>query len=173
MKAMQLAKLLLITAAALLLGAAKMPEFSHVGVGDKAPAFKVTTVAGDTIDTEQMAGKVVLVNFFATWCGPCKRKMPHLDKELYQGIKHDDFVMVSIGREHSTEEVAEFKKSHGYAMPFAADPARAVYSQYAEKMIPRTVVIGRDGMIKWHASGSSQKDLMKMKALIQQELESS
>ena len=168
-----LAKWVLVAVATLLLSAAKMPQFSYVGEGDKAPAFKVTTVAGDTINTEQLKGKVILVNFFATWCPPCKRKMPFLEQDVYQAIDHKDFVMVTIGREHSTQEVAEFKSSHGYTMPFAADPERAIYSQYAEKMIPRSVLIGRDGTIKLHSDGSSKADVVKIKKWVEKALNAS
>ena len=168
-----LTKLLLIPATALLLSAAKMPEFSYVGAGDKAPGFEVTTIAGDTVSTEQLKGKVILVNFFATWCGPCMRKMPIIDTDIYQAIRHDDFVMVNIGREHSVDEVASFKQDSGYQMPFAADPKRAIYSQYAAKMIPRSVIIGKDGVIKLHSTGSSKADVSKLKKVIQKELQSS
>ena len=149
------------------------PEFSYVGAGDKAPGFSVTTTDGTAVDSEALKGKVVLVNFFATWCPPCRAKLPVIDKTIFQKIDHQDFVVINLGREHDNGEVAEFKNDYGYAMPFAGDPDRAIYSQYAEKMIPRSVIIGRDGKIVVHQQGSSKQEVEYLKQVIQQQLDAS
>ncbi|MDM3871880.1 TlpA disulfide reductase family protein [Porticoccus sp. W117] len=164
-------QLLFVPLALVALSGAKLPdEYSRVGAGDSAPAFAVTTTDGAAIDTKALEGKVVLVNFFATWCPPCRAKLPLIDKTIYQQIDHKDLVVVNLGREHNSDEVAEFKADYGYAMPFAADPGRAIYSQYAEKMIPRSVVIGRDGNIVLHQQGSSPAEVEHLKQVIQQQL---
>ncbi|MGS2724711.1 TlpA family protein disulfide reductase [Porticoccus sp. GXU_MW_L64] len=169
----RLIQLLFIPLAIVALSGAKLPAFSYVGAGDKAPGFSVTTTEGVAVDTEALQGKVILVNFFATWCPPCKAKLPIIDKTIYQQIDHKDLVVINLGREHNTEEVAEFKADYDYAMPFAADPGRAIYGQYAEKMIPRSVVIGRDGMIVIHQQGSSPEAVEHLKQIIQQQLDAS
>ncbi|MCV6605255.1 MAG: TlpA family protein disulfide reductase [Porticoccaceae bacterium] len=171
-------QLLLVPLALVALSGAKVselkpelkPEYSYVGAGDQAPGFSVTTTDGAAVDTDALKGKVILVNFFATWCPPCKAKLPMIDKTIYQQIDHEDLVVVNLGREHDSDEVAEFKAEYGYTMPFAPDPGRAIYSQYAEKMIPRSVVIGRDGVIVLHAMGSSPEEVQHLKQVIQQQL---
>ncbi|MDM3871876.1 TlpA disulfide reductase family protein [Porticoccus sp. W117] len=156
-----------------LCGAKSTDKHSLVGVGDPAPAFSVTTTDGVGIDTEALKGKVILVNFFATWCPPCMVKLPQLEKNIYQQIDHEDLVMVNLGREHNSDEMAEFKEEHGYSMPFAADPDRAIYSQYADLMIPRSVIIGRDGSVVVHQLGVTSKEVEHLKQVIQQQLDAS
>src|SRR5438552_18915040 len=72
-------------------------------VGDAVPQFTVQTVDGQTLTPESLKGKVVLLNFFATWCGPCNAEMPHLQK-LYERFKDKPFVLMSVGREHNIDE---------------------------------------------------------------------
>ncbi|UTW44805.1 TlpA family protein disulfide reductase [bacterium SCSIO 12696] len=163
-------KLLLAPLALIALGGAKMPEHSYVGAGDMAPGFSVTTTEGKVVDTKALKGKVVLVNFFATWCPYCKVKLPLIDKTIYQQIDHDDFVVINLGREHDTAEMVEYKDEYNFAMPFAPDPGRAIYKQYAEQMIPRSVVIGRDGVIVLHQQDSTPEAVKNLKRVIQQQL---
>src|ERR1051325_6841084 len=71
-------------------------------IGQVAPAFKITTLDGKEFNIENQRGKVLLVNFFATWCGPCLAEMPRLEKEIWQKYqkKQDTFSFISVGREH-------------------------------------------------------------------------
>src|SRR5512140_760567 len=76
-------------------------------VGDISPVSSVRTIDGQDVDFRD---KVVVLNFFATWCGPCMMEMPHLEKELWQPLKGKGLVLISVGREHSVAEVDKFKK---------------------------------------------------------------
>jgi len=106
----------------------------------------------------------------ATWCGPCKVEMPHLEEEIYRKITNDDFMMVSIGREHKAKELVKFKKKKGVSFPFAPDPERKIFSLYAKSHIPRNVVIGKDGKIKFLSIGFDEKEFAEMISLIKEEL---
>ena len=135
-------------------------------VGDAAPAFEFTTLDGTKITSESAKGKVVLLNFFATWCGPCRNELPHL-AEAYTKLKDNDHVIVvSVGREHSKEELVKFKEETNLDLPFAPDPERKMYSKFATRWIPRNYVIGPDGTILMQEIGFSQEEFKKMLDLI-------
>ena len=161
----------LVLSAVLALGAANDPaESTLVKVGDAAPAFELTALDGRTITAQSMRGKVVLVNFFATWCGPCVVEMPHLE-ELWRKLRTDErFVMVAIGREHKPEELATFVQKQKLSLPIAADPQRQVYSKFARQYIPRNVVIGPDGKVIFHSIGFNEYEFARMRQMIESAL---
>jgi arylsulfatase A-like enzyme/peroxiredoxin len=145
-------------------------ESTLVKVGDPVPAFSYTTTTDETVSTQELRGKVLLINFFATWCPPCRAELPYLEKEIFAKIKDDHFKMVCIGREHSTEEVATFKKENKLSFPFAADPDRKIYGLFAKQYIPRNIVVGKDGNVKWSSMGFEKKEFGEMISVIKQEL---
>jgi len=132
-------------------------------VGDKAPDFVCTTIDGKTIDTKEMRGKVIMINFFATWCPPCKKELPVLQKnvaEKYAGNK--DFVLVVLGREHNMDEMNKYAEETGLKLPFAPDVERKIYSLYANVTIPRNVIIDKKGNISYQAIGYSEEEFKKI-----------
>jgi peroxiredoxin len=139
-------------------------------VGQPVPKFTVTTLDGKSINIAEMKGKVVLINFFATWCGPCMGEMPHVEKEIWQGLKNEKLVVLAIGREHSKEELIKFNKEKGFTFLIAPDPKREVYSLFAKQFIPRNYVIGKDGTILFQSIGYSEEEFGKMVQLIKARL---
>ena len=150
--------------------AADYAESTLVKVGDLAPAFSVTTTENEEIATEKLRGKIIVVNFFATWCGPCVTELPHLDKEVWQRFKDRGVKVVALGREHSGEEVGKFRAEKKLTLPMAGDPGRKIYAKYATQYIPRNFVIGPDGKVAFQSVGFSQEDFQKMIAAIEAEL---
>lgn len=154
----------------LVLAAEKDDGSTLTKVGDPAPAFEFTTLDGTKITAENSKGKVVLLNFFATWCGPCRSELPHL-AEAYKKLKDDDrVVVVSVGREHTKEELTKFKEETKLDLPFAPDPERKMYSKFATKWIPRTYVIAPDGTIALQETGFDLEKFKKMLDLIDEKL---
>jgi peroxiredoxin len=146
-------------------------QTTKVKAGDKAPDFTCLTLDGKEFTLNKQKGKVVVVNFFATWCGPCMVEMPHLEKEVYLRHKdRKDFALVVIGREHKASELEKFKKDKSFAVPIAPDPKREIYEKYAEKYIPRTFVIGRDGTVKLASVGYTEAEFKEMVKTIEAEL---
>ena len=142
---------------------------SRVEVGDPIPEFTVTTVDGEEFSTADAAGDVILLNFFATWCGPCLAELPHLDR-IAAERRGSGLRVLAVGREETAGSVAAFRDRHGYTLPMAADPDRAVYGLFAEELIQRTVVIGRDGRIAHLAAGFTEEDLPELNAVLDAEL---
>jgi len=132
-------------------------------VGDKAPAFRVTTIDGNLIDTKELEGKVIWVNFFATWCPPCKKELPVLQENVYNKYKDNkDFVLVVLGREHNVDELKEFAAKWEYNLPFAPDIERKIFSLYAKQSIPRNVIIDKEGNISLQSIGFTEKEFAEI-----------
>ena len=152
--------------------AAEQPEFesSLTQIGQQAPEISWVTLDGQKWDNKSFHGKVVLINFFATWCGPCLQEMPHLQKEVWEKFKGKNFVMVAIGREHKNAELKEFQKKRELTVPIAADPDRKIFARFATDQIPRDYVIGADGKIVFQSSGFTEPEFKKMLGVIEREL---
>jgi peroxiredoxin len=161
MKTKQL--LLIFTLFAFAVSVFAQDEFTLVKVGDAAPDFSFSTENGQTKKLSELKGKIVWINFFATWCGPCRQELPHLQKEVYDKLKNNkNFELIILGREHSWEEINKFKTNNKFNMPFYPDTARKVFSLYAKQNIPRNFVIGKDGKIAVCSTGFTEKEFAKI-----------
>lgn len=137
-----------------------------VAVGDTAPNFELTTLEGETFNLEAQRGKVVLVNFFATWCPPCREELPSLENEIWRRFDPEDFALIVVGREEDDEVIGPFVESNGYSLPFAGDPDKLAYDQYATRFIPRNFVIGPDGTVLYQSQGFERDDFDRMVRVI-------
>ena len=134
-------------------------EATLVKVGDKAPNFTIESENGKTKQLSDLKGKVVWINFFATWCPPCRQELPHLQKEVYDKLKSNpNFELIILGREHSWEEINKFKTDNKFNMPFYPDLGRKVFSLYANQNIPRNFIIDKEGKIAVASTGFSEKE---------------
>ena len=95
-----------------------------VKVGDDVPEFVVEMFDGQKINIKDLKGKIVLINFWATWCPPCQEELKRVQKEILDRFKGKDFVFLAISREESKEQVKKFRERNGYTFPMGLDPER-------------------------------------------------
>lgn len=118
-----------------------------VRVGDKAPDFTVEMFDGAEISLEALRGKVVLLNFWATWCPPCREELTHVQKEIIDRFEGRPFVFLPVSRGESREAVAAFREETGYEFPMGLDSTRSVYDRFASNYIPRNFLIDAKGKV--------------------------
>lgn len=117
--------------------------------GASAPAFDLATLSGEgggRLSLASLEGKVVLVNFWATWCEPCKREMPAMER-LYNSLPREDFEMVAISIDESKEDVATFQDSYQLSFPIVLDSDKRVNASYQTMGVPESLLIDVDGNI--------------------------
>ena len=141
-----------------------------VRVGDKAPDFTVEMFDGAEISLEALRGKVVLLNFWATWCPPCREELTHVQKEIIDRFEGRPFVFLPVSRGESREAVAAFRAKTGYAFPMGLDSLRTVYDRYASNFIPRNFLIGPDGKVVFSAVGYDEEEFRELILAIEEAL---
>jgi peroxiredoxin len=140
-------------------------------IGDKSPVFSCKTIDGKTVDISKLQGKIVMINFFATWCGPCNLELPVLQKNIWDKYKgNKDFELIIVGREHTEKEVSNYVKRKKFTMPFAPDPDRNIFKLFATQSIPRNVIIGKDGKVIFQSIGYTEEEFKKIETLLAERL---
>ena len=121
-----------------------------VKVGDMAPDFELTMDNGKTIHLSELRGKVIMLQFTASWCGICRKEMPYIESDIWQKYKENkDFVLVGIDREETPEKVALLRDVTKITYPLAYDTTGDVFRLYAHPNagITRNVLVDRTGCI--------------------------
>lgn len=172
---MKFSKVLLIVGICIVAGISTLASIStesndFVKVGDQVPTI-ILNGENSKITNADLKGKTVLINFFATWCPPCVKELPVLQKDVWEQYKDDDnFVLLVVGREHSIKDLNLFAKKKGLNLPFYPDPKREVFSKFAKQSIPRNYIINKEGKIIYNSVGYSHEEFEKLKNVLKAEL---
>ncbi|MBM6618160.1 peroxiredoxin family protein [Bacillus suaedaesalsae] len=136
----------------------------EVGVqeGMKAPDFELQTLDGTKIKLSEMEGKKVILNFWATWCPPCKAEMPHM-QEFYEGNEGKNLEVLAVNlttAEKNTDHIGEFISDYKLTFPIPLDITGEVGDTYQAFTIPTSYIIDSEGIIRQKIIGPMDKEMM-------------
>lgn len=151
-------------------GASQSDSTTLVKVGDPAPDFSVALFDGSHLTLSELRGRVVLLNFWATWCPPCRQELTRVQKDLIDRFAGRDFLFLPVSRGEKRSDVAAFREKTGYTFPMGLDSTRTIYDRYATNFIPRNYLIDRDGRIITATIGYSPEEFDELIAAIERAL---
>lgn len=135
------------------------------GNRNAAPDFTVTDGGGNRVSTADLSGKPVILNFWATWCPPCRSELPAFDKLYRQYGNEVSFMMIDLtdGYRETVEGVKKFISENGYTFPVYYDTEGSAAEAYSVSSIPFTVAVGRNGnIVGTHLGAMSEAALEKL-----------
>jgi len=119
--------------------------------------FSLPALSGETRSLSSFKGKVVLLNFWATWCPPCRAEMPSMEK-LYTSLKGKDFEILAVNLQEDPKTVKEFVTKNGYTFPILLDSSGKTGSVYGVRGIPTTYLIDKEGFVVGGTGGGKEWD---------------
>lgn len=141
-------------------------ERGVVRVGDEAPVFRLRDLAGNVVDLSQFRGKVVLLNFWATWCGPCRVEMPSME-QLYRTLPRREFEILAVSTDPQGVAVTRpFQQEIGLTFPILHDPDMRIGLTYGARSLPMSVMIDRQGVVRQKIFGARDWDSPEARELI-------
>ncbi len=143
-----------------------------VKVGDTAPDFTIREAGGKTYKLSDLRGKVVMLQFTASWCGVCRKEMPFIEEEIWIPGKKQGLAVIGIDRDEPEETVKKFAADMKITYPLALDPGAEIFGLYAEKQagVTRNVIIDRNGKIIFLTRLFEREEFDGMKKIILAEL---
>lgn len=152
----------------------KRPGFERgiVQIGDEAPNFTLRDLAGNVMSLSQLKGKVVLLNFWATWCGPCRVEMPAME-QLYRTLPRREFEILAVSTDPQGAAVTRpFQQEMGFTFPILHDSEYRVGLTYGARTIPITFVVDRRGIVRQKIFGARDWDSPEARDLIHELMKS-
>jgi peroxiredoxin len=149
---------------AIVLGFFSQPGSNNT-VGKRAAEFKLPAVNGEEISLQSFRGKVVLLNFWATWCGPCREELPELAR-MQEKFRPRGLVVVAVTVDNELENVRGFLKKHEVKLQALWDRRKKVADAYAVEKMPSSYLLDRNGVIRFVHRGYSPEELKRIEAEI-------
>ena len=129
-------------------------ERGVVKVGEEAPNFQLRDLDGNMVSLSQLRGKVVLVNFWATWCGPCRIEMPAMER-LYRSYSRKDFEILAVSTDpQGTAVTRPFQQEMGFTFPILHDAEYRIGLMYGARSLPMTFMVDRQGVVRQKVPGA-------------------
>ena len=139
-----------------------MEKFNKERIDEPAPSFaSMTDLQGDPVDTKTLEGKILVVDFWATWCGPCKRAFPYLQK-VYDNYKDNPkikFIVLNSAWSNTIKDARKWAKEEDYTFPYYFDKDSKITEAFGVRGIPTTFVIGPDGNTQFKKVGFTGPDM--------------
>ena len=146
---------------ALLMAAAFASSAFALGNGDQVKNFTLKDLSGKSVSLDQFKGKVVVLNFWATWCPPCRNEMPEFDEMDKELKKSGGAVLLAVnmtdGRRETKSKVEKFMKETGYTMTVLLDREQELAGYFGIRYIPSTFIIDREGRLTGQIQGGTTK----------------
>ena len=141
-----------------------------VKVGDQLPEISLNMLNGENWTNKDFENKVVVIQFTGSWCGVCKREMPHLEKRVWQKFKNEDFILIGIDIKDTKEKAEAFVKLTGVTYPIAHDPEASIFSQFTldGAGVTRNIVVNKKGEIVFLTRLFDEKEFEGMIAKIKE-----
>jgi peroxiredoxin len=150
---------------------AQRVAYSRPAINTPAPAFRLTDLEGVVHSLAEYQGKVVFLNFWATWCGPCKVEMPAMEA-LYQAFKSQGLEILAVSVDQQGAAVTRpFKEAMGLSFPILHDSTYQVGLTYGARTLPMTYVIDRNGIIRQRVFGARDWNSPEARTLMSELLE--
>ncbi len=111
------------------------------------PPFTLATLDGETVTPADLQGQAVVVNFWATWCAPCRAEMPALER-VWEQYRSSGLTILAVNLQESPGRVSQFVEQHQLSFPILLDTDGRVFQEYHVQLYPTTFFIGRDGVIR-------------------------
>jgi peroxiredoxin len=171
MSSSKLSKWIRVTAHSIVVGGA-LAMSSLVGASSSvAPSFSLPSRSGDTVSLEQLKGKVVMLNFWASWCGPCRTEMPLLD-QMHKRYSSLGFTLIGVNVEANTKDAERWLAETPVSFPVLFDRDSKVSKMYEVSAMPSTVFIDRKGNVRYlhrgYKTGDESEYLNQIRALLKE-----
>lgn len=130
-----------------------------LNINDAANEFTVQMINGKKINLSDLKGKVVLVNYWATWCAPCLMEFAEFPEKILEPFKDENFILIAISIGESKEKVVqkmEKMKKYGVDFNVGIDPTKEIWDKYATGAIPKSFLIDKNGIIKYISIGNAE-----------------
>jgi peroxiredoxin len=142
----------LIGMATLTMGAMPSPAHATIAVSGNAPDFTLRSMEGPNLRLQEQRGQVVMINFWATWCGPCRQEMPHLTR-LYDKYRSAGFVMLGVNVDDDARRATDLATKLGLKFPVLLDTDKTVSRLYDLGTMPTSVLVDRNGRVRYVHNG--------------------
>ena len=150
----------LLAALVLLAGCLSGAQAAPPKVGESAPDIAFTTLEGRPMKLSELRGQVVLLNFWATTCPPCRAEMPAL-QSVYAQVKDQGGVVVAIDQREAPETVQRFVDEFQLTFPVSIDSTGGIFARYGVQFIPTTFVVDKQGVVRFMKVGEMDQDTIR------------